>query len=249
MLEGEKYADFLGRKDVTCCGRIPMSLPHIPITVKKRKGYDSHDSHYYNFAFECLECGAVYEIIIQDYSYESIGDFMQPNYTSWSTRPALRYIENHHIKDLKLIKDEYLKQRDVLNKLTWKQEEKLDRKISKLERITGRLDKEQVYNTKKNVGQIEIKVITGYKKQKENLKKTYIENVRNMLALPPISEKYKKDRSNKYWEEKKLEESLETYQKQLSSTVELISRIDSKSKLLTKIATIKKEIKALNNLP
>jgi len=243
---GEEYDDFFRREKARCCENIPMPLSHIPIEVKKRKGYNTHDSHYFDYAFECLECGAVYEVIIEDYSYTSIGDFMCPNYTSWSVRPALIYIESHPVESLKLIKEEYLKQSEALDKLIWKLEDKLDKKVNKLESTTGRLGREQVEHAKRRLGKIELKAIGEYEKQQEDMKKTYIEKVRNILKLPPISKKYKKDRLNKYYQAKELKKKLEVKQEQLSSVVKLVSQIDGKDKLLSEIATIKKEIQDLS---
>jgi len=247
MWLGEEYDDFFRREEVWCCKMIPMPLPHIPIKVIKRKGHASHNSHYFDYAFECLKCGAVYEVIVEDYSYTSIGDFMQRNYTSWSVRPALRYIENHSIEALKLIKEEYFKQSEALDKLIRKQKEKLDKKIDKLEKITGNLDDEQIYNVGRELGQAELKSIKEYKEQQKDLKRTYIENIRNTLNLPPISNKYRDDGINQYYKAKELKEKLKVKQKQLSSVKELVSKIDSKNILLKEIATIEKDIKSLKD--
>ena len=246
MREGEKYEHFFSRKGVGCCRRRPMPLFHIPIKVMKKKGYDSHDSHYYDYAFECLECGAVYEVIIEDYSYTSIGDFMSPNYTSWSVRPALRYIKNHPTLKQKLVSaEDYFKEIGALDKLIWKLKDKLDGKIDKLEKFTGRLDKEQTWCAKERLGKVELKKISGYKKQQEELKKLYIEKIREILGLPMASGEYKQNRIDRHSQEEELEKQLASKREQLSSIAELITKIESKDKLLMEIGEINMQIKDL----
>lgn len=219
-----------------CCNRVLLPLPQITVNVKKRKGYHRHDSHYYDYAFECLECGAVYEIIIEDYSYESIGDFMQPNYTSWSTRPAPRDIDQGSCKG---INEKYGKQISDLTDEGYKIQGQIESQIPCMDSISAREELRASLNNRRQEIDENIK----------NLRKQKKAEIRKVLGLPPISKEYREDRFNKKYKIEELKQKLESNQRQLDSVNELIAKINSKDKLLSVIHKIEKEIQSLNEFP
>lgn len=232
-------------EDVRCCQEIPMSLPYIPVIITEKPNPYLRKSHYYDYAFECLVCGAVYEVIIERYSYTSIGDFMCPNYTSWSTGPALKYLESHPTlaQTLQNAKKEWLEQTSTLDKLIWSLKEKKNKKIDKVKKITGRLTDEQVQIAATKVAKIELGKIREYEKQKDNIYKTYLAKIREIVGLPVLDKKYRNERIKKHYQKIDLTRKLEEKQRQFSSIEELISKIESKDKLLADIHKIKMDIK------
>ena len=219
-----------------CCNRVLMPLLHIPVKIQKRKGYDSHDSHYYDYAFECLECGAVYEIVIEKYSYESIGDFMQPNYTSWSTRPAPRNINQGSCEG---INKNYEKQISDLTDEDYKIKGQIEGQIPPMDSISAR----ENLRTSLNKRQREIT------KNIQSLREQQKTEIREVLGLPSISKKYREDRYINKYETEQLKKKLEATQRQLASVNELVAKINSKDKLLSTIRKIEKEIQAHNEFP
>jgi hypothetical protein len=219
-----------------CCERNLMPLPHIPVKVVKRKGGDyNNDSHYYNYAFECLYCGAVYEIIVEHYTYESIGDFMCPNTTEWSTRPALRQIDTDICKS---INDNYEKQISKLTNEACEIQERIKKEVPSLDSLSAREKLRESLNSRRRDIDKSIKSLGAQKKAE----------IRNVLGLPQITKEYREGRYTRKYDVEKLKEKLEANRRDLASVDALITKINSRDKLLSSIRKIEKEVQNLESL-
>lgn len=245
MREDKAYQNFFAIEKVFCCQEIPIPLYHIPVKITKGR---NHASHYFDYAFECIKCGAVYEVEIEDYSYESIGDLMQSNYTSWSTRPSLVFLENHPTLKQELVtaKKEWFEQVEILDEIIWGLKDKIDKKVDKLKKITGRLDKEQIHKSQQKLGKIELLAIGEYRHRQENLLRVYVGTIRTIVGLPTLDNPNRKKDTSKQIQLFTLRKELDTKQRQLSCLDVTFASIEAQNKLLVEVDEIEKKIKNLS---
>lgn len=243
MTTNEDYQKLFYKEKVRCCGQLPRPLIAVKVSMDKR-GREKHSSHYFDYAFECLECGAVYEVIMEDYSYECIGDFMMPNYISWSVRPSLHYLVNNpkHKKELKLLYDTLVGNLTVIDGKRYEAKKIINARIEKLEQTTGRLDKDQRERAEKRLCKPQILILQQYEKDKKEAMAPYIMKERELLGLDPISLQYRQKRLTNLTRLCELKEQLVVKKKKREETNKILYTIKSKKFLSQEITQIEEEI-------
>jgi len=238
------YEELFYDEKVKCCEEIPSPLMKVEVTVNKC-GRNEHPTHYFPYAFECLKCGAIYEIKMEDFSYTSIGDFMCPNYTSWSVRPSLVYLINNpkYKKELTLLDKELTNSLRVI----WNKESKargaIRERLGKIENRIGDLSEKQYDRARDKYCKPQIAILKQCEDDEKSLTNTYIVKVRELLGLSPISAQYRIAKLNNSNRLRELKTELSSKREKMAEIEKLVATINSQDTIAKEIAQIEAEIK------
>jgi len=224
-------------KGLFCCDSYLHPLLFIQLKSKSLRGHDCLDDapdHYFNVAFECSKCGIVYEIWRVSHAYTCIGDFMCPNYTSYSYIPSLRWLNqpNDIAKINKLYHNKEQKLRDSIYDL----EGQINTKISRIQMKVGSLNNEQYKTARKSIAPAIYKEIKNLNNQIETLSKQRLLEIRKALCLPLLPNLQETEKLNKQFEIrgeiKKLDEQIKGIDTENFGSVEKLSDMLQKKEVI-----------------